>query len=102
MPTRLMSIHGFFPDHIAAITQLAAKNPWIDINRVGIYGHSGGGLASTDAILRWPDFFKVAVSGSGNHNPATYGFFWAEKYEGLYDKDKYTRDANYTLARNLK
>jgi dipeptidyl aminopeptidase/acylaminoacyl peptidase len=110
-PGRSKSFHDFYygnmgdngiPDHIAVIRQLAAKNPWIDINRVGIYGHSGGGLASTDAILRWPDFFKVAVSGAGNHHPATYGFFWAEKYQGLYDKKSYDAAANYTLAKNLK
>jgi dipeptidyl aminopeptidase/acylaminoacyl peptidase len=90
------------PDHIAAIRQLAARNAWIDINRVGIYGHSGGGLASTDAILRYPDFYKVAVSGSGNHNPDTYAWYWAGRYQGPYDKASYDSAANYVLARNLK
>ena len=55
------------PDHIYAIKQLAVRYPQIDLNHVGIYGHSGGGFSSTDAILRHPDFFKVAVSGAGNH-----------------------------------
>jgi dipeptidyl aminopeptidase/acylaminoacyl peptidase len=110
-PKRSKSFHDFYfrnmgdngiPDHVAAIRQLAARNPWIDINRVGIYGHSGGGFASTDAMFRFPDFFKVAVSGAGNHHPNTYGNFWAEKYQGLYDKAKYDEAANYTHAKNLK
>ncbi len=96
------------PDHIAGIRQLAARHRWIDIDRVGIYGHSGGGFASTDAILRYPDFFKVAVSGAGNHDQRTYGYFWGEKYQGLLTRDartgrdNYEASANYTMAANLK
>jgi dipeptidyl aminopeptidase/acylaminoacyl peptidase len=79
----------------------------MDLERVGIFGHSGGGFASTDAILRYPEFFKVAVSGAGNHDNRTYGFFWGEKYQGLLrktpdGKDNYEASANYTLAGNLK
>eukprot|EP01047_Picozoa_sp_COSAG01_P058259 COSAG01_NODE_6842_length_3474_cov_10.309333_6_plen_87_part_00 len=55
------SMSGRIEDHIAAITQLAARHPWIDTQRVGITGASGGGLASTRAILQFPEFFKVAV-----------------------------------------
>lgn len=110
-PRRSKAFHDFYyrnmgdngiPDHIAAIRQLAAQNPWIDINRVGIWGHSGGGLASTDAILRYPDFYKVAVSGSGNHNPDTYAWYWAARYQGPYNKASYDSAANYTMAKNLK
>ena len=93
------------PDHITAIRQLAAQYSWIDINKVGIYGFSGGGFASTDAMFRYPDFFKVGVSGSGNHDNRTYGFFWGEKYQGLYKPgtpDNFESAANYTLAKNLK
>jgi dipeptidyl aminopeptidase/acylaminoacyl peptidase len=96
------------PDHIAAIRQLAARYDYIDIDKVGVYGHSGGGFASTDAILTYPDFFKVAVSGSGNHDNRTYGFFWGEKYQGLYKPgengrpDNFEAQANYTKAKNLK
>jgi dipeptidyl-peptidase 4 len=90
------------PDHIAAIRQLGAKHSWIDLDRVGIYGFSGGGFASTDAMFRYPNFYKVAVSGAGNHHPATYGAFWAEKYQGLYNKAAYDEAANYTHAKNLK
>jgi len=94
------------PDHVAAIRQLASRHSWIDINRVGIYGHSGGGFASTGAMFRYPDFFKVAVSGAGNHDNRTYGYFWGEKYQGPYQKtgnsDNYANQANYLLAGNLK
>ena len=114
-PKRSKAFHDFYygnmgdngiPDHMAAIRQLAAQHDWIDIDKVGIYGFSGGGFASTDAILRYPDFFKVAVSGSGNHDNRTYGFFWGEKYQGLYKadgtSDNFEAAANYTLAKNLK
>jgi dipeptidyl aminopeptidase/acylaminoacyl peptidase len=114
-PGRSKPFHDFYfgnmgdnglPDHIAAIRQLAAQHSYIDINRVGIYGHSGGGFASTDAILRYPDFFHVAVSGAGNHDNRTYGYFWGEKYQGLLTKngasDNYEGSANYTMAANLK
>ena len=48
--------------------QLAARHEFIDINKVGIFGHSGGGFMSTAAMLVYPDFYKVAVSSAGNHN----------------------------------
>jgi dipeptidyl aminopeptidase/acylaminoacyl peptidase len=96
------------PDHVTAIKQLAARYPFIDLDRVGIFGHSGGGFASTDAILRYPDFFKVAVSGAGNHDNRSYNIYWAEKYQGLMQRDtvrktdNFEGSANATLARNLR
>jgi dipeptidyl aminopeptidase/acylaminoacyl peptidase len=116
-PGRSKAFHDYYyanmgdnglPDHVTAITQLAASHRWIDIQKVGIYGHSGGGFASTDAILRYPDFFKVAVSGAGNHDNRTYGYWWGEKYQGylkrdsVTKKDNYESAANYTMASNLK
>jgi dipeptidyl aminopeptidase/acylaminoacyl peptidase len=74
------------PDHISALRELAARYPQMDLDRVGIFGHSGGGFASTDAILRYPDFFKVAVSSAGNHDNRGYAFGWGEKYQGLLEK----------------
>lgn len=71
------------PDQIAGIQQLAAENPWMDINKVGIWGHSGGGFASTAGILRYPDFYKVAVSSAGNHDNRNYEDDWGEKWQGL-------------------
>jgi dipeptidyl aminopeptidase/acylaminoacyl peptidase len=96
------------PDHVGAVKQLAARYKFIDLDRVGIFGHSGGGFASTDAILRYPDFYKVAVSGSGNHDNRSYNIYWAEKYQGLMNRDtlrktdNFEGSANKTLAKNLK
>ena len=96
------------PDHIAVIKQLASRHGFIDIDRVGIFGHSGGGFASTDAILRYPDFFKVAVSGAGNHDNRSYNIYWAEKYQGLMRRDSerrtdnFANEANMSLVANLK
>ena len=96
------------PDHVAAVKQLAARYPFMDLERVGIYGHSGGGFASTDAILRFPDFYKVAVSGAGNHDQRTYGIHWGPIYQGLLERDtlkgtdNYRSQANKHLAGDLK
>jgi dipeptidyl aminopeptidase/acylaminoacyl peptidase len=95
------------PDHITGMKQLAERFPWIDIDRVGIYGGSGGGFASTDAILRYPDFFKVAVSTSGNHDNRSYEDDWGEKWQGLLVENpdgttNYDNQANQLLAKNLK
>jgi len=95
------------PDQITGMKQLAVRYPWIDIDRAGIYGHSGGGFASTDAILRYPDFFKVAVSGSGNHDNRNYEDDWGEKWQGLLEENEdgttnYDNQANQLLAKNLK
>lgn len=88
------------PDHVTAIKQLAARYPFMDLDRVGIYGHSGGGFASTDAMMKYPDFFKVAVSGAGNHDNASYNIYWAEKYQGLLVKDSASGDHNFTEEAN--
>jgi dipeptidyl aminopeptidase/acylaminoacyl peptidase len=95
-------------DHVAAVKQLAARYPFMDLDRVGIWGHSGGGFASTAAILRFPDFYKVAVSGAGNHDQRTYGIHWGPLYQGLLQRDtvdggdNYESQANQLLAENLK
>ena len=94
------------PDQIAAIKQLATRFSWIDANRVGVFGHSGGGYAAGAAMLHFPDFFKVGVSESGNHDFRVYGWYWGERYEGLLrkegDSDNYAADADYQYASNLK
>jgi dipeptidyl aminopeptidase/acylaminoacyl peptidase len=97
-------------DKKAAVEQLAAHYPWIDIDRVGITGHSGGGFMSTAAMLVYPDFFKVAVSESGNHENNIYNAPWSEKHHGVKevtDKDgkvtfEYSIEKNSESARNLK
>jgi len=97
-------------DKKAAAEQLAARYPYIDINRVGIWGHSGGGFMSAAAILEYPDFFKVAWSESGNHENNVYNKYWSEKYDGVKEETEkdgtvkflYTIDKNSELAKNLK
>jgi dipeptidyl aminopeptidase/acylaminoacyl peptidase len=94
------------PDQIAGIKQLAARFAWIDVDRVGIYGHSGGGAATAAAMFHFPDFFKVGVSESGNHDNRVYEDDWAEKWIGLLkvNKDKttnYDSQANQNYAKNL-
>jgi dipeptidyl aminopeptidase/acylaminoacyl peptidase len=93
---------GGLEDHIAGIRQLAAVRPYMDVSRVGIYGHSGGGFASTHAILAYPDFYKVAVSSAGNHDQRGYLAAWGEQYQGLLEGDNYKNQANPGLAANLK
>lgn len=95
------------PDQIAGIKQLAAKYPFMDINKVGIWGHSGGGFATAAAMLKFPDFFKVGISESGNHDNRNYEDDWGERYIGLLTKnadgtDNYTMQANQMYAENLK
>jgi dipeptidyl-peptidase-4 len=97
-------------DKKAAAEQLAALHPYIDINRVGIWGHSGGGFMSAAALLEYPDFFKVAWSESGNHENNVYNKFWSEKYHGVKEEAQkdgtvkfiYNIDKNSDLAKNLK
>jgi dipeptidyl aminopeptidase/acylaminoacyl peptidase len=95
------------PDQIVAIKQLASRYPQIDLERVGIFGHSGGGFSSTDAILTYPEFFKVAVSSAGNHDNRSYDFTWGEKYQGLLKKlsdstDSFDSQSNWRKAKNLR
>ena len=73
-------------DQKYAIQQLGAKYPWIDLGRVGIHGHSGGGFMSTAAILKYPDFFKAAVSCAGNHDNNIYNRWWSEQHHGIEEK----------------
>lgn len=97
-------------DKKAAVEQLADRYPFIDINRVGIHGHSGGGFMSTAAMLVYPDFFKVAVSSSGNHDNSIYNRWWSEKHNGVKEivspkgdtSFVYSIEKNPDLAKNLK
>ena len=103
------------PDQITAIKQLAVERPWMDLQRIGVWGHSGGGYASTGAILRYPDFYKVAVSSAGNHDNRNYEDDWGEKWQGLLEESSmtdtngneilttnYDNQANQLLAKNLE
>jgi dipeptidyl aminopeptidase/acylaminoacyl peptidase len=82
--------------------QLAARFPFIDLTRAGIWGHSGGGYATVAAMFHYPDFFKVGISESGNHDNREYEDDWGERYQGLDDGKNYNDQANENLAKNLK
>ncbi|MBS0420873.1 MAG: DPP IV N-terminal domain-containing protein [Proteobacteria bacterium] len=97
-----MAQAGNLEDHIAGIRQLAARYPYMDLDRVGITGHSGGGFASTRAILAYPDFYKVAVSSSGNHDQRGYLLAWGPTYQGPYRGANYDAQINARLAGQLK
>ncbi len=97
-------------DKKAVAEQLADRYKYIDIDRVGIHGHSGGGFMSTAAMLVYPDFFKVAVSSAGNHDNSVYNRWWSEQHHGVKEviSDKgdtsflYSIEKNPDLAKNLK
>ncbi len=94
------------PDQVAAMKELAARYSWIDLDRAGVYGHSGGGFITADAMFRYPDFFKVGIAESGNHDQRNYEDDWGERYQGLDvrtgDTDNYAVEANQNFAKNLK
>lgn len=115
-PGRSKAFHEFYygnmgdsgiPDQVAAIKQLAKKHQWIDDSKVGIWGHSGGGFASTRALLMYPEFYSVAVSQAGNHDNRNYADEWGEKWHGMLVENEdgttnYDSQANQLIAENLK
>jgi dipeptidyl-peptidase-4 len=95
------------PDQVAGMKDLARQYPEIDIDRAAMWGHSGGGFITADAMFRYPDFFKVGISESGNHDQRQYEDDWGERYQGLLARnadgtDSYEIEANQTFAKNLK
>ena len=95
------------PDQVAGMKDLAQQYPFIDIDRAGMWGHSGGGFAHDDAMFRFPDFFKVGIAESGNHDQRNYEDDWGERYQGLLVRngdgtDNYDVEANQNIAKNLK
>jgi dipeptidyl-peptidase 4 len=95
------------PDQVAGLKDLAAQFPFIDIERVGIFGHSGGGNATVAAMFHYPDFFKVGIAESSNNDARDYEDDWAEKWAGLLVKQpdgttNYDSQANQNTAANLK
>jgi dipeptidyl aminopeptidase/acylaminoacyl peptidase len=95
------------PDQMAGMKELAQKYPFIDIDRAGIFGHSGGGFATTTAMFRFADFFKVGIAESGNHDQRENEDDWGERYQGLVVRnadgtDSYDAEANQNFAKNLK
>ena len=95
------------PDQISAIKQLANKHSYIDTSRVGVWGHSGGGSATVAAMFKYPEFYKVGIAESGNHDNRNYEDDWGERYIGLMGENPdstsaYIYDANAQYAENLE
>jgi dipeptidyl aminopeptidase/acylaminoacyl peptidase len=95
------------PDQVTGMQQLAEKYPFIDLDRAGIWGHSGGGNATAAAMFHYPDFFKVGIAESGNHDQRDYEDDWAEKWAGVPvvnadGTSNYDSQANQNYAKNLK
>ena len=95
------------PDQVAGIRQLSERFSYIDTTKVGIWGHSGGGFATADAMFTYPDFFKVGIAESGNHDNRNYEDDWGERYIGLLKEGEngvsnYEPQANELYAKNLK
>ena len=110
-PIRSREFHTYYhgnmadnglPDQIAGMKELAERYSFIDIERVGIYGHSGGGYATAAALLKYPEFFKVGVSSAGNHDNRGYTYYWGEKFQGLLEEDNYKYQALQYMAENLQ
>jgi dipeptidyl-peptidase 4 len=97
-------------DKKAAAERLAASRPYMDIGRMGMWGHSGGGFMTAAAMLQYPDFYKAGWSESGNHDNNVYGYAWSEKYHGVREETQkdgtekffYEIDKNSEVAKNLK
>ncbi|MGB7284705.1 MAG: DPP IV N-terminal domain-containing protein [Candidatus Acidiferrum sp.] len=89
---------GGLEDHVAAIKQLAERYPYLDLTRLGIYGHSGGGFATVRAMLMYPDFYKVGVASSGEQDMRGYLAGWGEKYQGPLESGDYVEASNPALA----
>lgn len=89
-------------DHVLAITQLASKNRFLDITRVGIFGHSAGGYDAARAMLLHPDFYKVGVASAGDHDFRMEKAWWPEMYMGYPVEDYYHEQSNITNASKLK
>ncbi len=105
-------------DDKRSLEQLAERHSWIDLDKVGIFGHSGGGFMSTAALFSYPDFYDVACSSAGNHDNNIYNKWWSETHNGVEavyknkkdendnEKEELSWDAkiktNQSLAKNLK
>lgn len=116
-PMRSLDFHAAYhgdladnglPDQIAGMRQLAGEHPYMDLDRVGMYGHSGGGFATAAAMLRHPEFFHVGVASAGNHDNRGYTYYWGEKWQGRFEaaegdeEDSYAVQALHEMAENLE
>jgi len=96
------NLGGAFEDHVAMIKQMAARYPYMDATRVGIYGTSAGGYGAAHAMLAFPEFYKVGVSTSGDHDARLDKAWWNELYQGYPLQDDYVAQSNVTMASRLQ
>lgn len=96
------NLGGNLEDHVRAIKHLGTKYSWIDTTRVGIFGHSAGGYDAGRAVLAYPDFYKVAVASSADHDHRMEKAWWPEMYMGWPVDSAYHLQSNITMAGNLK
>ncbi len=96
------NLGGNLEDHVGAIRQLGERYSWIDTTRVGIFGHSAGGYDAAHALLAYPDFYKVAVASSADHDHRMEKAWWPEMYMGWPVDSAYHLQSNITMAGNLK
>ena len=97
------NIHGCagLADHVAALPQLKEQFPYLDLTRAGIWGNSGGGCATSRAMLEYPGVYKAGAASAGNHDQRMYENTWTERYYGLYNPKIYRNGDNTALAANL-
>ena len=95
---------GFLEDHVAAIRQLAHSRPWMDVDRVGIFGLSGGGFATVRAMCTYPELYKVGVASCGNHDQRLYQAGWGETHIGSLrdNEEEYLQASNVEIADRLQ
>ena len=96
------NLGGNLEDHVIAIKELGKRFSWVDTTRVGIFGHSAGGYDAGHAVLAYPDFYKVAVASSGDHDHRMEKAWWPEMYMGWPVDSAYHNQSNVTMAGNLK
>jgi dipeptidyl aminopeptidase/acylaminoacyl peptidase len=96
------NLGGAFEDHVAMIKQMATRYPYMDATRVGIYGTSAGGYGAAHAMLAFPDFYKVGVSTSGDHDARLDKAWWNELYQGYPVQDDYAAQSNVTMGSRLE
>ena len=95
------NLGGAFEDHVALIKQMTSRYPYMDATRVGIFGTSAGGYGAAHAMLAFPEFYKVGVSTSGDHDARLDKAWWNEAYQGYPVQDDYTAQSNVTMAGRL-
>jgi dipeptidyl aminopeptidase/acylaminoacyl peptidase len=91
-----------FTDRILWHRAVAAKYPYYDIGRVGVYGHSAGGQSALGALLFHPEFYKAAVAGSGCHDNRMDKIWWNEQWMGWPLGPEYEAASNVVNAHRLK